>query len=270
MRPPPMRWIALLLGVGLCLAPVPRVAPAASETGEPHTVQPERPTIATHAHTVAPGWVEVESGLERDHFADASRGLTGSLVAKVGLARRLQLNVSPVWQQVTARGTSSSGPGDLAVGVKWRLVDRAPLVGYFAILPALKFATGSVASGTGTGTTDASLLLISSHDLGPVSLDVNAGYTRRSGDGSAVPREATLWTVSSGFPLVGPLAGVLEIYGFPGTTGPSGTPPLVAVLTGPTLTPRPWLEFDAGLIVPVTGPQPHALYCGLVWNIGRF
>ena len=93
MRPPPMRWIALLLGVGLCLAPVPRVAPAASETGEPHTVQPERPTIATHAHTVAPGWVEVESGLERDHFADASRGLTGSLVAKVGLARRLQLNV---------------------------------------------------------------------------------------------------------------------------------------------------------------------------------
>jgi hypothetical protein len=27
--------------------------------------------------------------------------------------------------------------------------------------------------------------------------------------------------------------------------------------------------FDAGVIIPVTGPQPHALYAGAVYNVGR-
>jgi hypothetical protein len=26
---------------------------------------------------------------------------------------------------------------------------------------------------------------------------------------------------------------------------------------------------DAGVIVPVSGPQPHALYAGAVYNVGR-
>jgi len=41
------------------------------------------------------------------------------------------------------------------------------------------------------------------------------------------------------------------------------------VLAGPTATVRPWLVLDAGLIVPVSGPQPHAFYAGVTWNIGR-
>jgi hypothetical protein len=30
-----------------------------------------------------------------------------------------------------------------------------------------------------------------------------------------------------------------------------------------------WLVFDAGAIFPLTGAQPHALYAGLTWNIGK-
>jgi len=26
---------------------------------------------------------------------------------------------------------------------------------------------------------------------------------------------------------------------------------------------------DAGVIIPLTGPQPRALYSGLTWNVGR-
>lgn len=220
------------------------MGPAPADPGgpDPHAVQPERPTVATHAHTVAPGWIEVESGMERDRFAAGPRSLMASLEAKIGLARRAQLSLFSNWQHITAAGTTSSGPGDVTVGIKWRLADEAPVLGDFAAMPALKLPTGSTARGTGTETTDASLLLISSHDLGAFSIDVNAGYTQRSGDGSLAPRHATLWTVSSGLTVVGWLSGVAEVYGFPDTRGPSGSGPTVAVLAGPTASPRPWLE----------------------------
>jgi hypothetical protein len=113
------------------------------------------------------------------------------------------------------------------------------------------------------------MLLISSHALGPVAMDLNAGYTRRSGDGEAAPRNATVWTASFGGPAGGALGWVAELYGLPRTSGPAGQDNIVAVLFGPTLTVRPWLALDGGFIVPVTGPQPHAVYFGGVWSIGR-
>jgi hypothetical protein len=159
--------------------------------------------------------------------------------------------------------------GDLAVGVKWRLADSLPVVDRFAVLPTIKFPTGSASAGSGTGTTDVGLLFISSHDIGPVSLDINAGYTRRSGDGTAAPRNATLWTVSTGGPAVGDLGWVAEVYGLPRTSGPVGQASIVAALFGPTLSVRKWLAVDAGVIVPISGPQPNALYAGGVWNAGH-
>jgi hypothetical protein len=32
---------------------------------------------------------------------------------------------------------------------------------------------------------------------------------------------------------------------------------------------RGWLVFDAGVIVPIEGPQPKAIYAGGVYNIGH-
>jgi len=136
-------------------------------------------------------------------------------------------------------------------------------------MPGVKAPTGSAARGTGTGTTDATLLLISSHDLGPVGLDVNVGYTQRTGNGRDAPTTATLWTVSLGGPFHGALGWVAECYGYPGTSGSAGQAPIVALLGGPTYLVRPWLALDAGLIVPVAGPQPHSLYAGGVYNVGR-
>ena len=261
--------VGALLMLSLGLVTSSRLTRADSSPPDPHAVLPERPTVATHAHTVAPGWVEIESGLERDRQGDGSRALVASLLTKVGLARRVQLNLNTPWARTESAVPSGSGPADFSAGLKWRLVDDAPVLGDFAILPSLKLPTGAASRGTGTGTTDASLLLISSNDIGALSLDVNVGYTRRSGNGQVAPKEATLWTASAGFPLVGLLGGVTEVYGLPGTAGPQGGRPVVAVLLGPTAEPRPWLELDAGLIVPVTGPQPHALYGGFVWSLGR-
>ena len=241
------------------------VASLAFPLGAQHAVQPERPTVATHAGTVAPGWLEIETGAERDQIASAVSLMTPT-VFKVGIASHVQLSV---FASTSRPDGSSIGIGDAGVGIKWRLLDDAPVLGDFAILPSIKFPTGDQASGRGTGTTDASLLLISSHDLGGVAMDLNVGYTRRGGDGSSAPRNATLWTASFGGPVARGLGWTAELYGYPTTSGPAGQPSIVAVLAGPTFLAREWLAFDAGVIVPVTGPQPHAVYAGGVWNVGK-
>jgi hypothetical protein len=243
---------------------------AAQGTPDPREVQPERPTVATHAHTVAPGFFEVETGVEVDGLPGDARLLSTPTVLKVGLGSHTQLNVGTGLVRFSGGGgPARSGIGDLMVGVKWRLLDGAPLLGDFAVIPAVKLPTGSRAKGTGTGTTDLSLLLISSHDFGPVAVDVNAEYTRGGGDGTRVPRSATLWTVSSGFPLHGVLGAVAEVFGTPGTSGPAGMAPSVSLLAGPTVQVRPWLALDAGVIRRLHGPRPNAVYTGLVYNLGR-
>jgi hypothetical protein len=249
----------LAANVGRALAQSP------DSTTNPRDVQPERPTVATHAGTVAPRYFEIETGLEFDRLAGSSSALAPT-VLKLGVAPRVQFSVFGSGSQAAGTGT---GFGDAGIDVKWRLLEGAPLLGDFAVQPMIKFPTGSFSSGRGTGTTDFTLLLISSYDLGPVAMDLNAGYTRRTGNGSNAPLNATLWTASFGGPAIGPVGWVAELYGYPATSGPAGDPSIVALLAGPTFLARNSLSFDTGIIIPIRGPQPHAIYVGSVINVGR-
>jgi len=241
---------------------------AAQEATDPHDAQPERPTVATHAYTVWPGWVELEAGLELDRFDAGVHAFSTPVVLKVGLVPRVQLELSDAWVRNTSIGPARASGGDLTVSLKWRIADSLPVLGSFAVQPAATLPTGSVRAGTGTGSTNAAITLISSRQVGPVELDINAGYTWRASTAHA-PRTATLWTVSAGTPVHGMLGWTAEVYGYPGTGGPFGSAPIVALLTGPVFSVRRWAEVDAGVIVPLDGPQPHSLYAGGTWNIGR-
>lgn len=244
----------MLAAVGLLAAS----SLAAQQPVDPRAAQPERPTVATHAGTVAPGYLEIEAGVESDR--DTSRATNfAPILLKIGIASNAQLSIFSSVDRVDS---------DINVGVKWRLLDDAPILGDFAILPAIKLPAEAVSKG-GTGTTDVGLLLISSHKFGDVEMDLNVGATRRSGDGTRVPKTASVWTASFGGPFTEIFGWAAEVYGYPGTGGPAGQKALVGFLTGPTATVRKWLVFDMGLIVPVSGPQPHALYAGGVYNIGR-
>jgi hypothetical protein len=151
------------------------------------------------------------------------------------------------------RGADNLEVGDIAVAAKVRLLDDAPLLGDFALQPSYTFS----------GTHDLSLLVISSHSLGDVAMDLNAGITRRTD----TPRTTSVWTASFGGPFTERFGWVTELYGYPGT---SAQAPIVALLAGPTLTVAKMLVIDAGFISPIAGPQPHALYAGLTYNVGRF
>jgi hypothetical protein len=220
--------------------------------------------VATHAGTVSPGYFEIETGVERDHI-DHSNSLVAPTVLKFGVDTHVQLSV---FGSLQGPAESATGIGDGGVGIKWRLLDDAPLLGNFAVLPSVKFPTGSLRRGDGTGTTDVGLLAISSHQVGAVEIDLNAGYVHRGGSGTNAPTSATVWTASFGGPI-SRFGWVAELYGYPATRGPSGRSSIVALLAGPTYTARPWLVFDLGDIVEITGSQPNALYAGLTYNAGR-
>jgi hypothetical protein len=230
---------------------------------DPHAVQPERPTVATHAGTVVPGWLEIEAGIERDKL-DTSLTYPTPILFKFGLTDHMQLGFfipHITWHD-------KLDIGDLGLNLKWRLLDDASVLGDFALLPSVKFPT-SYSSNGGQGTFDASLVAISSHDLNGVAMDLNVGYTIRTGDGSFAPKSSSFWTASFGGTAYDKLGWVFECFGMPGTTGLAGQAPTVAVLLGPTFLYRAWICFDAGVILPVAGPQPFGIYAGLTWNAGQ-
>jgi hypothetical protein len=219
--------------------------------------------VATHAGTVAAGYLEIETGVERDRNADDTHGLSVPTEIKFGIAPRAQLSIFVPTSSATG---TAFGLGDVGAGIKWRLLDGDGPLQRFAILPTVKWATGG---DRGTHTTDVGLLLIDSRSIGPLSLDINVGLTRRGGDASTAARTATFWTLAGGLPIGGVLGWQLECFGYPGTGGPAGTEPIVAILTGPTFAVWRSLAFDAGTILPMSGPQPRAVYAGLVANVGR-
>jgi hypothetical protein len=238
-----------------------------AQENDPRSVQPERPTVATHAHTVAPGYVELEAGTQGDRLARDARAYGAPIVWKIGLASHVQVNIAT--PAVFSTSDRSSGAGDVGIGVKWRLLDHHPLLGDFAVLPAVKLPTGSTRRGTGTGSTDVGFMAISSHTFGPVAMDLNAGYTRVGSTSGTSATDAALWTASFGFPVAGRMSWVAELFGQPIIDG-STTQSTVAVLTGPTFLVSTALGLDLGVITPVRGDMPNAIYAGLVWNLGRF
>ena len=255
------RVMALAVIISGCAA----AASNAQGGTDPRLVQPERPTVATHAHTVAPGYFELESGVEGDRVSRGMRTLFAPNVLKIGLTTHTQLNVSTA---VFANGAGqSSGVGDVTLGLKWRLLDDSPLLGDFALLPAVKFANGSASGGTGSGTRDLGLTAIASYDVHGVAADLNATYTRVGATTLAPASRSALWTASFGFPVAGQLSWVAELFGFPTIDG-SGAPSSAAFLTGPTFLVSPAFNLDVGIITPLRGELTNALYAGLVWNMG--
>jgi len=257
---------ALAVVPSVSLAQSPDSVAAKPDSINPRAVLPERPTIATHAYTIAPGYVEIEAGLQDAQPGNITQ-FSAPVVVKIGVVPRLQLEIQGGYSRVSVPGATVSGVSDLAFALKQRVLDNAPILHDFSLQAAVKFPTGS--TNVTTNTTDASLLLISSRPIGAGELDLNAGYTRRSGDGTVAPINATLLTASFGAPIAGAVGGVAEVFSTPATSGPAGTATSVGFLFGPTYQVRPSLVLDAGAILNVRNMTGNAIYAGLTYNVGR-
>ena len=230
---------AALIVLGVAASAAAQAAPVALPN--PRKAQPERPSVATHAFTVAPGHVELETGFQRQKQGTLADRLAIPIKVKIGLNERIQLHIAPGVQRDTDSGYAESGLTDLVLGLKWRLTDDVPVLGGLALQTEVSLPTGSEASGRGTGVAAVNLAALSSHSIGPVAIDVNAWYTRRGGDGTIAPSNSTLWAVATVFPVPSSLGWVVEMFGLPGTAGPTGEPPVVGFLSGPFPGRHGWL-----------------------------
>src|ERR1700682_1966195 len=77
-------WMAA--GAGLLIA-----QPTGAQT--PRAANPERPTVATHAYAVAPGYVELEQGLSARGRRTLGEQTSWDLNLKIGLTPHLQLGL---------------------------------------------------------------------------------------------------------------------------------------------------------------------------------
>ncbi len=162
-----------LLSVGLTVRP--------SVSQSPRAANPERPTVATHAYAVAPGYWELEQGFRVFGVGELSESQAWDVNLKIGVRDHVQLGVFATaigWTDGTA------GVGDLGLAVKLQGgIGKGAAV---AVVPSVTLPTGNVTLGLGAGRVLGSLVGVWSQDLGAVfHTDINVGPT---GLGAGTPQ----------------------------------------------------------------------------------
>jgi hypothetical protein len=143
-----------------CAAP----ALAAADDDEP-AATPYRPSVSTPATLSAPGWIELEGGLQHLRDEDSRRD-SAPVTVKLAFTPDWGIRVGgDAWARVRDdAGGGVSGLGDLGVVLKRRFaVDDASAFGLEA---GALFPTGRPGSGAGSGKTDYGLNAIYSADFG--------------------------------------------------------------------------------------------------------
>lgn len=158
----------------LCLAAAPAAARAA------------HPLVTDDTGTQGEGRSQLEVTGELAHDREAAAGATvleraGELAATytVGLHDTVDLVVAApqAWSRVTVDGAlvaDARGPGDLAVELKCRVLERGGFS--VAVKPSLALPTGSARAGLGNGRPSYGATLIASRTAGRLALHANVAW----------------------------------------------------------------------------------------------
>ena len=163
------------------IAPLMFIPSAAAAEEYPDPICADRPGKATGTCTVAPGHLQLETGLaswslSKDSGARATSLTLGETVIKYGLGDRTELGVdiTPYTRTSTRAGgvkASASGFGDTTFQLKHRITaDNAPVE--IALLPAVKLPTAK--HDIGNGKVEAALLLPVSYGMPHSKLSIGA------------------------------------------------------------------------------------------------
>src|SRR2546428_2477118 len=103
----------------------------------PHAANPERPSVATHAYTVAPGYMELEQGVRAQGFGNLRDQTSWEFNLKIGVARPVQLGLFGTGYNRTGAG---NGVGVVGGGVTLRGEPCSTHTG--AVAPAVTLPSG--------------------------------------------------------------------------------------------------------------------------------
>ncbi len=222
----------------------------------PRTANPERPTVATHAYAMAPGYLELEQGVRVQGTGKFSGQTSWEFNLKIGVERRLQLALFGTGFAHTRAG---NGVGDLGAAVKLRSA-LSPTAA-IALVPAVTVPTGSESRGLGAGRVLGSLVCVLSAELGDgFHADLNAGPV---GVGAGRPQWFGTASFSKGLERWG-LTWELFGYGRGGAGAAQG-----GLLGAVTLRLAKWAVVDGGGVRGLGPESPDQLFLGLTTNMGR-
>ena len=222
----------------------------------PRDANPERPTYATHAYAVAPGYAELEQGVSARGVHSLGDATSWDVNLKLGLAPWAQL---ALFGPLYLRGPGGGGVGDLGAALKIRGdISKHTAV---ALVSSVTAPTGSVARGLGAGRALGGFIGVVSTDL-PIGihLDVNGGP---QGIGAGKPQWFT--SVSSAY---GPGAVGVTVEAFNFSAGAAG-PRFAGLLGALTLRLAPWAVADVGGVLHGAPDSPDQVFVGMTTNLGR-
>ena len=220
----------------------------------PWVANPERPTVATHAYAVAPGYAELEQGVRAFGLRHFSEFTAWDVNLKIGLDPGLQLGLFGL---PYARSGAGGGMGD--VGVSLKLSREFSPKTAVAIVPAVTVPTGDNSRGLGAGRTLASLVGVFSADLsGALHVDANAGPM---GIGAGKP----VWFTSIGLSFGGAVGVATELFDLTsGGAAPRQRGSLGAVMVSVSQSVVVDLGGGRGLV----DGTPHQVFAGVTTNLG--
>lgn len=235
LPPTPLRCLATL-----AIAVLTSATAAAAEDAP--TVTPYRPSVSTPATLSAPGWLEVEAGLQRSRADDPQRRDTLPYTLKLAFTPDwgIRIGGDAVVRQLNADGSRLRGGGDTTVVLKRRFgIDTASAFGAeFSV--KIPTARGDL----GSGHSDVGINGIYSADFGSAwHVDLNATATHLGGTVAGESAWQKGWAAALSRNLTDQWSVVGELSGT--QRGGAGRTSQALVATTYTMTPA--LALDLGV-----------------------
>ena len=141
----------------------------ASQAGAPYrTDDPE--LVEPHEH-------ELNIAFELERSSDGDGGSLPTVEWLYGAVPDLQISIAvPLTYDKPASGQSSRGPGDIQIGMKYRLLNEGSHRPMMSIYPAIVLPTGNVARHLGNGRAQFFLPLWLQKNWGAWQTNIGAGY----------------------------------------------------------------------------------------------
>jgi hypothetical protein len=169
--------------------------PAHAADDDVPAATPYRPSVSTPAALSAPGWLEIEAGLQHDHDGAVARRDSTPLTLKLAFTPDWGVRIgSDGWVRARDDTTRTSGGGDTTIVAKRRFAvddDNA-----FGLEGGVTVPTARRGLGSGSGKADWTVTAIYSGDRGAWHGDFNLAATRVGAPESDTARTQLLWAAS--------------------------------------------------------------------------
>ena len=177
-------------------------------------VVPYRPSVATPADLPAPGWPELEAGVQWAKGGDTARSFSAPVTFKLAWSERWGVVIGTDaydWQR-NDDGSTAHSIGDTSVNLKFKLPINDTLALGLQGGPTLPTASSAV----GSGKTDWGINAIASLDYPAIHVDLNAAAVRLGSVDEGQGRTQGVWAVAASHPLndrfgvTGEVSGVVQ------------------------------------------------------------